>query len=107
VLRVLTTVYTGTTEAKALTELVDAGADVRVSYDVSTTRLHAKSWLFQRTSGFSTVYIGSSNLTHSAQVSGLEWNLRVSGERNPEVIEKVAAVFESYWEGGEFVPYDA
>jgi HKD family nuclease len=45
-LRVLTTVYTGTTEAKALLELVNAGAEVRVSYDVSTTRLHAKSWLF-------------------------------------------------------------
>jgi len=24
-------------------------------------------------------YIGSSNLTHSAQVVGLEWNVRVSG----------------------------
>lgn len=106
-LRVLTTVYTGTTEAKALAELIAAGAEVRVSYDVSSTRLHAKSWLFYRESGFSTAYIGSSNLTHSAQVSGLEWNLRISGERNPDVIEKMSAVFESYWERGEFVPFDA
>ena len=52
---------------------------------MSTTRLHAKAWLFHRHSEFSTAYIGSSNLTHSAQVTGLEWNVRVSGARNPDV----------------------
>ncbi len=106
-LRVLTTTYTGSTEAKALDELRELGGDVRVSYDISTTRLHAKSWLFHRASGFSTAYIGSSNLTHSAQVTGLEWNVRVSGARNPDVVDKVAAVFESYWQGGDFSPYEA
>jgi superfamily II DNA or RNA helicase/HKD family nuclease len=105
-LRVLTTTYTGSTESLALEALRDLGADVRVSYDTSTTRLHAKAWLFHRRSGFSTAYIGSSNLTFSAQVSGLEWNVRVSGARNPDVIEKVAAVFESYWNSGDFVQYD-
>jgi superfamily II DNA or RNA helicase/HKD family nuclease len=105
-LRILTTVYTGSTEAAALDLLREAGAEVRVSYDTSGTRLHAKAWLFHRGSGFSTAYIGSSNLTYSAQVTGLEWNVRVSGARNPDVIEKVAAVFESYWNGGDFVPYE-
>ncbi len=106
-LRVLTTIYTETTEARALDELQRAGAEIRVSYDLSTTRLHAKAWLFHRASSFSTAYIGSSNLTHSAQVSGLEWNVRVSGARNPDVIGKVSAVFESYWNSGDFVPYDS
>ena len=105
-IRFLTTTYTGTTEARALDELAGAGAEVRLSYDTSSTRLHAKAWLFHRASGFSTAYIGSSNLTHSAQVTGLEWNVRVSGARNPAVVEKVAAVFESYWSGGDFVPYE-
>ncbi|WP_428266246.1 DUF3427 domain-containing protein [Haliangium sp.] len=105
-LRVLTTTYTGTTEGAALDLLRDAGAEVRVSYDLSTTRLHAKAWLFHRGSGFSTAYVGSSNLTHSAQITGLEWNVRISGARNPGVIEKVAAVFESYWNSGEFADYD-
>ena len=104
-LRVLTTTYTGSTEARALDVLEQAGAEIRVSYDTSTTRLHAKSWLFHRRSGYSTAYIGSSNLTHSAQVSGLEWNVRLSGARNPEAIDKLAAVFESYWQGGTFLPY--
>jgi superfamily II DNA or RNA helicase/HKD family nuclease len=106
-LRVLTTTYTNSTEGAALDLLRDLGADVRVSYDVTGTRLHAKSWLFYRASGFSTAYIGSSNLTHSAQVTGLEWNVRISGARNPDVVSKVAAVFESYWNGGDFIPYEA
>jgi superfamily II DNA or RNA helicase len=105
-IRVLTTTYTGSTEARALDALGKLGADIRVSYDASSTRLHAKAWLFHRASGFSTAYIGSSNLTHSAQVSGLEWNVRVSGARNPGVIDKVAAVFESYWHNPDFEAYE-
>lgn len=105
-LRVLTTTYTGSTEAEALDELKKLGAQVRVSYDTTGTRLHAKAWLFHRESGFSTAYVGSSNLTNSAQVTGLEWNVRVSGTRNADVIEKIAAVFESYWQQADFEDYD-
>ena len=105
-LRVLTTTYTGSTEASALDAIQELGGKVRVSYDTSTTRLHAKAWLFHRRSGFSTAYVGSSNLTHSAQVSGLEWNVRVAGARNPDVVDKLAAVFEAYWNSGDFVHYE-
>ncbi|MEZ4301327.1 MAG: DEAD/DEAH box helicase family protein [Polyangiaceae bacterium] len=105
-LRVLTTTYTGSTEARALDALREIGAQIRVSYDSTSTRLHAKAWLFHRESGFSTAYVGSSNLTHSAQVSGLEWNVRVSGNKNPQIVEKIAAVFESYWNSPDFLDYD-
>jgi HKD family nuclease len=104
-LRVLTTTYTGSTEAKAIESLINLGAQVRVSYDTGLTRLHARAWLFHRRSGFSTAYIGSSNLAHAAQIAGLEWNVRLSSARNPDVIEKVAAVLESYWNNGDFRPY--
>jgi superfamily II DNA or RNA helicase/HKD family nuclease len=105
-LRVLTTTYTGSTEKRALDLLAEMGAEVRVSYDLSTTRLHAKAWVFHRRSGFSTAYVGSSNLTHSAQVTGMEWNVRASAARNPAVIAKFEAVFDSYWAGGDYLPYD-
>lgn len=105
-LRVLTTVYTGSTERAALEQLAGLGADVRISYDVSTTRLHAKAWVFHRRSGFSTAYVGSSNLTHSAQVTGLEWNIRASSARNPDILAKFEAIFESYWQSSDFIPYD-
>src|SRR5690606_20893366 len=101
------TTYTNSTELAALESLRDIGAQIRVSYDTSTTRLHAKAWLFHRASGFPTAYIGSSNLTHSAQVTGLEWIVLVSGARNPDVIEKFSAVFESYWESDDFREFDA
>jgi len=106
-LRLVTTTYTNSTELRALEELAAAGAEIRVSYGTTSTRLHAKAWLFHRESGYSTAYIGSSNLTHSAQVTGLEWNVRVSGVRNPDVVAKTSAVFDAYWESGDFVAFDA
>lgn len=106
-LRVLTTTYTNSTEQRALDALGELGADVRVSYDTSSTRLHAKAWVFHRSSGYSTAYVGSSNLTHMAQVTGLEWNVRISGARNPDAVAKMAAVFTSYWASSDFVPYHA
>ena len=104
--RVITTTYTGSTEKKALDQLVAIGAKVKVSYDISSTRLHAKAWLFDRRTGYSTAYIGSSNLTGMALNQGLEWNIRVSGARNPDVINKVRTVFDSYWQSNEFRDYN-
>ena len=104
--RFLTTTFTGTTEKAALDELTSLGAEVRVSYTTDSSRLHAKAWIFNRPSGFSTAYVGSSNLTATAQGPGLEWNVRVSEARNPNVVQKMSAVFESYWENPDFRDYD-
>ena len=106
-LRVLTTIYTGSTEQAALELLTQLGADVRVSYDTTGTRLHAKAWTFHRPGGMSTAYVGSSNLTHQAQTTGLEWNVRISGARNPSVVEKMEAVFNVYWESHDFETFDS
>jgi|TARA_B100002003_G_scaffold249097_1_gene284498 superfamily II DNA or RNA helicase len=106
-LRVVTTTYTGSTELRALQALVDLGAEVKVSYDTGTTRLHAKAWHFHRRSGFSTVYIGSSNLTFSAHVTGLEWNVRAAEPRNPELISTFSRTFETYWADDHFEDFNA
>ena len=104
--RVIASVYTGSTERRALDVLVKLGAQVKISYDVARTRLHAKAWMFHRHSGLHTAYIGSSNLTHMAQIDGLEWNVRVSATENPEVIDRFAATFEQYWQEPEFEDYE-
>jgi len=105
-LRVITTVYTGSTERRALDLLDSLGAEVRVSYDTKTTRLHAKAWLFHRQTGFSTAYVGSSNLSRSALLDGVEWNVRLSEVATPELITKFQATFDSYWNDPEFEPYN-
>jgi hypothetical protein len=56
--RLLTTTYIGVTERRAVDWLAERGAQVSVSYDDRTTRLHAKAWLLHRDTGFSTAFVG-------------------------------------------------
>ncbi len=104
--RVLTTTYMGATQRRALDELQGMGAQVRVSYDESRTRLHAKAWLFHRESGFSTGFVGSSNLSAPAILDGLEWNVRLSQVDNGAILDKLRAAFRQYWADPEFRTYD-
>lgn len=95
------------TEAKSIELLHRLGAEIRVSYDDSTTRLHAKAWIFHRDSGYSTAYVGSSNLSHAAQTEGLEWNVRIAQANQPELLDDMESVFESYWaDPDKFESYD-
>ena len=106
-LRVLTTTYTESTEQRALDQLADLGAEVRVSYDLSTTRLHAKAWLFHRAPASRPPT--SARRTSPTRRRSPGWS-GTSGCRRlatPTCIAKFGAVFESYWAGGDFVPYDA
>ncbi len=104
--RVLTTTYTGASDANALAALARWGAEVRISFDNRRTRLHAKSWIFHRLSGATTAYIGSSNLSSSAMLDGLEWNVRLAALESPSLLEKITAAFETHWESEEFQAFD-
>lgn len=105
--RVLTTTYVGATERTAIDRLVERfEADVRISYETQSTRLHAKAWLFRRNSGYDTAFVGSSNLSRSALLDGLEWNVRLSGVATPELLRKFEATFDTYWESDAFIAYD-
>ncbi len=104
-LRVITTTYLGATDARALDRLAEMGAQIRVSYETRTTRLHAKAWLFRRSTGTTTAYVGSSNLSRAALVDGLEWNVRVSALEQPQVVDVFAATFDGYWEDPAFEEY--
>lgn len=105
-IRVITTTYMGATDRRALDALADMGAEIKVSYDTRSTRLHAKAWLFQRHSGASTAYIGSSNLSRAALLDGLEWNVRLAALEQPHLLDIFAATFENYWQDPAFETYD-
>src|SRR5687767_1620864 len=81
-------------------------AQVKIQYDAQRTRLHAKAWMFRRHTGFDTAYVGSSNLSTSALLDGVEWNVRLSHSTTPALLQKCEATFDSYWNGSEFEVYD-
>lgn len=105
-LRVITTSYMGATEIKAIQELSKlSNTEIKISYDIEHTRLHAKTYVFYRETDFSTAYVGSSNMTKPAMTSGLEWNIKVAKKELPSVFEKIEATFEAYWNSDEFQKY--
>ena len=106
-LRILTTTYTGATEARALDELARLpGCEIRVSLDGRRTRLHAKAWLFHRKSGFGSAYVGSANLSGAALTGGLEWTVKLTQHAQELLFARAVAHFETLWADSEFQRYD-
>ena len=106
-LRIITTSYMGASDFKAIERLSRLpNTEVKVTFDTERTRLHAKAYYFERQTGFSTAYVGSSNLSRAAISSGLEWNVKISEYTSPDVMNKFQGIFDSYWNDNEFVTFD-
>lgn len=106
-LKVITTTYIGATDYKAIQLLSKLpNTEVKISYNTSNERLHAKAYLFYRNTGFHTAYIGSSNFSRSALTDGLEWNLKVTTKEVSHIIDKFNKTFDSYWKSDDFELFD-
>lgn len=105
-LNIITTTYMGATDFKAIEYLRPLkNTSIKISYDCTHTRLHAKAYIFKRNTGFSTAYVGSSNLSEAAITSGSEWNIKVSAKELPELYSKIVAAFDSYFNSELFEEY--
>ncbi len=106
-IKIITTTYMGATEPKAIEELAKlTNVEIKISYNTKQERVHAKAYLFLRNTNFNTGYIGSSNISRTALTSGLEWNLKITTQEIPHVIDKFQKTFDTYWNDSEFELYD-
>ena len=106
-LRIIATTYMKATDYKAIMELASLpNTEVKINYETNHMRMHAKSYLFKRETGFSTAYIGSSNLSNPALTEGLEWNIKVTEKESFDIVKKFTVTFESYWNDSNFESFD-
>ena len=106
-LRVITTTYMQATQYKAIYALAElSNTEIKINYETNHARMHAKAYLFRRDTGFSTAYIGSSNLSRAALTDGLEWNVKVTEKESFDIVRKVSVMFESYWNDASFEIFD-
>lgn len=103
-IRILTGNYLGITQPSALYLIkhkLGGQVDLRF-YNEKNRSFHPKSYMFHYKE-YSTIYIGSSNISRSALTSGIEWNYRFSSKTDPQNYEKFYNTFLDLFENHSVV----
>lgn len=103
-IRILTGNYLGITQPSALYLIkhkLGKQVDLRF-YNEKNRSFHPKSYMFHYKE-YSTIYIGSSNISRSALTSGIEWNYRFSSKTDPQNYEKFYNTFLDLFENHSVV----
>lgn len=88
-LRIVVGDYLDTTDPIALARLLDLeGAELFV-FETGGLSFHPKAWLFRAADARGAAIVGSSNLSQSALIDGVEWNLH-----SEDAADSVGAAFE-------------
>ena len=98
-IRILTGNYLGITQPPALYLIkhkLGEQVDLRF-YNEKNRSFHPKSYMFHY-KDYSTIYIGSSNISKSALTSGIEWNYRFSSKTDSHNYEKFYNTFLDLFE---------
>ena len=103
-IRILTGNYLGITQPSALYLIkykLGEKVDLRF-YNEKNRSFHPKSYMFHY-KDYSTIYIGSSNISRSALTSGIEWNYRFSSKTDSQNYEKFYNTFLDLFENHSIV----
>ena len=97
-LKVITTTYMQATDYEAVIQLASLkNTEIKITYNVTSERLHAKAYIFLRQTGFNTAYIGSSNISEQALDTGAEWNVKVTQMEQPRMMKTILGAFDASW----------
>ena len=97
-LKVITTTYMQATDYEAVLQLTALkNTEIKITYDITSERLHAKAYIFLRDTGFNTAYIGSSNISEQALDTGAEWNVKVTQMEQPRMMKTILGAFDASW----------
>ena len=97
-LTVVTTTYMQATDYEAVVQLASLkNTEIKITYDITSERLHAKAYIFLRETGFNTAYIGSSNISQQALDKGAEWNVKVTQIEQPRMMRTILDAFDASW----------
>lgn len=99
-IKILTSDYMNVTEPNALYRLLDISG-VKIFHNISNKSFHPKTYIFKNKSNIE-VYIGSSNISYSALISGVEWNYHFIGDLNNLDINAILLEFEELYERNSF-----
>ena len=105
-LKVITTTYMQATDYEAVTQLAALkNTEIKITYDATSERLHAKAYIFLRNTGFNTAYIGSSNISEQALDTGAEWNVKVTQMEQPRMMKTILGAFDASWWAEGYDPF--
>lgn len=98
ILKVITTTYMQATDYEAIKLLAKLkNTEIKITYDNTSERLHAKAYIFIRKTNFNTAYVGSSNLSQQALDTGAEWNIKITEVEQPRLMETIRNAFKASW----------
>ncbi|MBN2860136.1 MAG: DUF3427 domain-containing protein [Sphaerochaetaceae bacterium] len=100
--KILTSDYLGFTEPAALRLIIEKlpYVEVRMYRD---DPFHAKGYLFHHGDEYSSIIIGSSNITETALSTNREWNVRMVSLHEGEILRTTRAEFASAWKNAHEV----
>lgn len=97
-IRVLTGDYFSVTEPSALRSMLDLDGSLEVrAYETVDTSFHPKAYIVSAGGSGGVAFVGSSNLTRTALLDGIEWNYRVIHSTDRDGFTELAEGFKALW----------